>query len=109
MMERLFVYGSLQPGGPNEHVLSDLPGTWEQAALRGRLYQSGWGAEIGFPGVVLDDASAEVDGFVFTSDDLCSKWKALDEFEGDEYERVLADVSLSSGCQVQAHVYVLKR
>ena len=28
MVERLFVYGSLQPGGPNEHVLAAIGGEW---------------------------------------------------------------------------------
>jgi gamma-glutamylcyclotransferase (GGCT)/AIG2-like uncharacterized protein YtfP len=29
--DRLFVYGTLAPGRPNEHVLADLGGTWEPA------------------------------------------------------------------------------
>ena len=29
MIQRLFVYGTLAPGRPNEHVLSEIGGSWE--------------------------------------------------------------------------------
>ena len=38
-MHRLFIYGSLQPGGPNEHVMSEIDGKWvTMADNRGRLF-----------------------------------------------------------------------
>jgi gamma-glutamylcyclotransferase (GGCT)/AIG2-like uncharacterized protein YtfP len=42
MIERLFVYGTLAPGRPNEHVLSEIGGTWEAAIVTGTLRQEGW-------------------------------------------------------------------
>ncbi len=107
-MERLFIYGSLQPGGPNEHVLADLEGNWEPATLHGRLVNAGWGASIGFPGLVLDDEGNEIRGHVLSSTQLDSMWARLDEFEGDEYERVTAIVTLESGERVEASVYALR-
>ena len=47
MIEHLFVYGSLAPGRPNEHVLSEVEGSWETASVTGSLRQEGWGAAIG--------------------------------------------------------------
>lgn len=41
MIERLFVYGSLAPGRPNEHILAAIPGTWEPASVSGRLREEG--------------------------------------------------------------------
>ena len=108
-MERLFIYGSLQPGGPNEHVLADLDGTWEPAALKGRLIEAGWGASMGFPGLVIDDEGTEIRGHVLSSTELTAKWAHLDEFEGEEYERVTAVVTLDSGIQIEASVYALRR
>ena len=38
MIHRLFVYGTLAPGRPNEHVLADVPGEWEPATVMGTSY-----------------------------------------------------------------------
>ena len=108
VMERLFVYGSLQPGGANGHVLAPLKGQWEPAVIRGNLVEAGWGASMGYPALVLDESGDEVHGHVLASSQLTAKWADLDEFEGDGYERVVAPVTLSSGERVRAHVYVLR-
>ncbi|QIB53308.1 gamma-glutamylcyclotransferase [Pseudomonas sp. OIL-1] len=34
-------------------------------------------------------------------------WDALDQFEGEEYQRTLAAITLDSGEQVDAFVYAL--
>ena len=107
-MERLFIYGSLQPGGPNEHVLAAIGGEWKPAVMKGKLIESGWGASMGYPGLVVDESGDDVHGHVFISSNLNTNWTYLDEFEGEEYERVVASVTLVSGEQVQAHVYVLR-
>jgi gamma-glutamylcyclotransferase (GGCT)/AIG2-like uncharacterized protein YtfP len=107
-MERLFVYGSLQPGGPNEHVLAAIGGDWQPAVIRGRLVESGWGASLGYPGPVPDDNGEDVPGHLFSSPDLAAAWASLDEMEGAEYERRLAFITLAGGQRLQAHVYVLR-
>ena len=107
-MKRLFVYGSLQPGGPNEHVLAEIGGDWQAGVIRGRLVEQGWGASMGYPGVVIDDSGTDIEGFVLSSPDLDSLWDYLDEFEGAEYERIEASVALVDGERVLAHVYVLR-
>lgn len=108
MVDRLFVYGTLAPGRPNEHILGDVPGAWEPATVRGNLIQKGWGAEVGFPGIVLSEDGNEVHGFIFTSADLSAHWGRLDEFEGEGYERVLVRVTpLAGGPTVHAYIYAL--
>ena len=107
MTDRLFVYGSLAPGRPNAHVLAQVPGIWEVATVRGVLRYEGWGAAIGYPGIVIDERGEEVAGFVFCSDELGAHWERLDRFEGEGYVRVLAPVKLGNGTLVQAYVYVL--
>jgi gamma-glutamylcyclotransferase (GGCT)/AIG2-like uncharacterized protein YtfP len=107
-MERLFIYGSLQPGGPNEHVLAAIKGEWEPAVIKGKLVQAGWGASMGYPGLVIEESGCDIHGHVFASSHLSAKWSCLDEFEGEEYKRIVANVSLAGGEHVQAHVYVLK-
>jgi gamma-glutamylcyclotransferase (GGCT)/AIG2-like uncharacterized protein YtfP len=108
MTERLFVYGTLAPDRPNEHVLADVPGSWEQATVKGTLFQEGWGACLGYPVIVLNELGSEVHGFVFSSEELAPHWARLDEFEGDGYERVVTLVKLGDGTVVKAHVYALK-
>jgi gamma-glutamylcyclotransferase (GGCT)/AIG2-like uncharacterized protein YtfP len=109
MMNRLFVYGTLAPGRPNEHVLAEVPGAWEPATVRGTLLQEGWGAAVGYPGIVLDDRAGEVQGFIFSSEELSAHWTRLDEFEGEGYERVLTRAKLQDGTIVEAHIYRLSR
>jgi len=107
-MERLFVYGSLQPGRANEHVLAALEGDWQPATVRGRLVEAGWGAAMGYPALVLDEAGVEVHGYLFASVELAGQWDELDRFEGAEYERVVTPVRLEGGQLVQASLYVLR-
>lgn len=107
-MEHLFIYGSLQPGGPNEHVLADVDGEWVPATLKGRLIEAGWGASMGFPGLVIDENGSEVHGHLLSSTQLTEIWPKLDAFEGEEYERITATVTLGNGERVEAAVYALR-
>jgi gamma-glutamylcyclotransferase (GGCT)/AIG2-like uncharacterized protein YtfP len=106
-MQRLFVYGTLAPGRANEHVLAGLGGEWQPASVRGRLIQQGWGAEMGFPGMVLDAAGEEIAGLIFAAPTLADFWPTLDAFEGEQYARVLAEARLPDGGSVATYVYVL--
>lgn len=106
--ERLFIYGTLAPGRPNEHVLANLSGEWQPATMRGELRQQGWRAAVGFPGIVLDENGPEVQGMLFSSAGLSEHWQRLDDFEGDGYVRVLARAILQSGETATAYVYVLR-
>lgn len=108
MTERLFVYGTLGPGRPNEQVLLKIGGFWASAHLRGKLVEAGWGAGMGFPGLVLGEDGEEIQGHVFVSENLAGYWSALDEFEGSEYRRVLTTVTLADGQQMAAYVYALR-
>ena len=108
MINRLFVYGTLAPGRPNEHVLADIPGRWEPGTVRGTLLQEGWGARVGYPGIVLDQTGDEVQGFLFSSDALAEHLPRLDAFEGNGYERVETSVQLDEG-SVDAYIYILSR
>ena len=108
MTQRLFVYGTLGPGRPNEHVLNAIGGTWEKASVSGYLKPQGWGAEMGYPGIVLDDTGDEIKGYIFCSDNLDYHWDRLDDFEGGEYKRVLTKVKTKDKIAVEAHIYILR-
>ena len=104
----LFVYGTLAPGRPNEHVLADVPGLWQPARVNGTLLPRGWGAALGYPAIRLDDSADAVEGLLFTSDELDDHWDRLDDFEGDGYERVATQVRLLGGSHADAFIYVVR-
>ena len=106
-IRHLFVYGTLAPGRPNAHVLASVPGSWQPGTVRGTLYEEGWGAAQGYPGIVLNSEGGKVSGQLFSSPALPDHWQRLDEFEGSGYRRVLATVVLDSGESVQACIYAL--
>ncbi len=103
-MDRLFVYGSLQPGAPNAHVLAGL-GTWTAGSILGALDDAGWGASLGYPGLRSLGAGTRVRGHVLTAEAL--PWAELDAFEGDQYVRLAVTVDLDDGGTVEAAVYAL--
>ncbi len=107
-INNLFVYGTLAPGRPNEHILKKIEGTWQKGSVTGILHQEGWGAAMGYPAITLDENGNEVEGFLFSSDDLSSYWEELDEFEGSAYERVIVNVSLENKSTIEAYIYTLK-
>jgi len=88
--------------------MQKIGGTWEAGSIKGRLIEAGWGAELGFPGLVLDDAGDDIEGHVFVSENLSQHWTALDDFEGAEYKRQLTTVTLSKGGTTEAYVYALR-
>lgn len=107
MSEKLFVYGTLCPGRPNEHLLKNIGGDFLKASVRGSLHEEGWGATMGYPAIKLDDSAGKVQGYVFSSENLEEHWPELDEFEGDAYSRVRVKAELENGEVIQAWVYSL--
>ncbi|MEF2278795.1 gamma-glutamylcyclotransferase [Deinococcus sp. YIM 134068] len=105
---RLATYGTLAPGRPNHHQLADLQGSWQNGTVRGWLVAEGWGASLGYPGLILDDAGDTIEVQVFESADLPFHWSRLDEFEGPGYQRVTAVVEVARG-RLPVSLYVLAR
>ena len=103
---RLAVYGTLVPGRVNHHQISALKGKWQRGTVRGKLLSSGWGAALGFPGLILDLLGSAVDVYLFESADLPEHWTRLDEFEGIGYRRVVTVVHTEEG-ERSAWIYVL--
>lgn len=103
---RLATYGTLGPGKPNHHHVAMIAGNWSQGTVRGFLHEAGWGADLGFPAIVLDGSGPEVAVDVLESDELAAHLDRLDSFEGPGYNRVLTNVETPTGL-VEAYLYVL--
>jgi gamma-glutamylcyclotransferase (GGCT)/AIG2-like uncharacterized protein YtfP len=103
---RLATYGTLAPGRTNHGQLIDLPGRWLVGHVRGSLVEAGWGAALGYPGMILDLDGAQIEVCVFESAALVDHWQRLDAFEGAGYRRVAVDVCTDEGV-LRASIYVL--
>jgi gamma-glutamylcyclotransferase (GGCT)/AIG2-like uncharacterized protein YtfP len=103
---RLAVYGTLAPGQVNHHEVADLKGEWLQGTVNGHRFEVGWGAALGFPGLILDPSGHLVTVYLLESFDLPANWARLDEFEGPGYRRVVTTVRLATG-ERDAYIYEL--
>lgn len=104
--ERLATYGTLAPGRVNHHELDGLQGEWRKGIVRGFLVKMGWGADLGYPAINLDPDGDEVEVFIFESSDLPAHWPHLDEFEGEQYVRVVTEAETDQG-PLMVSIYAL--
>ena len=107
MINRLFAYGTLMPGRENHYLVSDISGQWLRASMPGSLYPEGIGKAAGFPVLVPNENASLIQGWVLESDELPLHWQRLDDFEGDGYSRIEANVLMEDGSWQKACVYVL--
>ena len=103
---RLATYGTLAPGRVNNNQLAGLRGHWRQGIVRGRLVEAGWGAGLGYPGLILDSPEQVVEVHLFESQELPDHWLRLDAFEGTGYRRVITQVTTEDGDLV-ASIYLV--
>jgi gamma-glutamylcyclotransferase (GGCT)/AIG2-like uncharacterized protein YtfP len=99
---RLFVYGTLQPGANAWHLLEPwATGTPRPAVVQGVLYDTG----CGYPALRLGDDDPGVPGWVIElrSPSGCAL-SVMDSYEGSEYRRVL--VTLPDGVVCWTYVWV---
>lgn len=90
--ETLAVYGSLAPGRSNYHIVEPLGGEWSDGFIEGDLFQTGWGAALGYWAFRPRASGQRIEVKLLKSPRLSGAWKMLDEFEGDEYVRILVAV-----------------
>ena len=94
---RLATYGTLAPGEVNNNQMKGMAGVWSKGTMRGRLINSGWGINHGFPGLIPDSEGSDVPCHIFESFDLPDHWSRLDEFEGEGYFRTSIMVQTDDG------------
>lgn len=86
LSERVWVYGTLRPGGSNSWRMGSAQHLG-QASVRGVLYRLGW-----YPGLVRDASGRPVIGDLFQLKSA-AQLAELDVYEGDEYQRVLLQIN----------------
>ena len=108
IMNQLFVYGTLCPNRENAHILGRIGGDWQKASVHGTIHILDWGPDKGLPALVLAEQDPLIMGYLFSTEKLEQNWQMLDEFEGFQYKRVVAEVILESGEKIEAWTYVMK-
>jgi gamma-glutamylcyclotransferase (GGCT)/AIG2-like uncharacterized protein YtfP len=106
MLRNLFVYGTLMPhiGHPMGQRLAGESRTVGQGVIEGRLLDLG-----AYPALIeTGPGEGLVYGEVHELTDPASSLSWLDDYEGDEYERVERRIMLRDGSEVTAWVYVYR-
>ncbi len=113
MEERVFLYGTLRPGHAPPEIADAVSRLRRigSGTIRGRLHDLG-----AYPGVVLDDAAAEVRGEVFAVPDAVTLAQ-MDTYEGyyagnaagSLFLRVKVEVALDDGASEACWIYVYNR
>lgn len=101
------MYGTLRPGMSNAHYLQDVRGTWVNATIKAVYLPEGYGATIGYPVLIPTVSGQAVHGQILEARFSKARWRMLDDFETDAYERVLLPVETDQGTELLAWVYVL--
>lgn len=103
----LFVYGTLRREVANEwsRFLAKKARPIGTGKTSGLLFQLD-----GYPGMVpSSDVKHRLIGEVYQIDDPAHTWTALDEYEGDEFERRIVPVKLDDGRKLDAWAYIYRR
>ena len=83
-IRNIIVYGTLAPNAPNERLLRDIAGTWQDCKIRGKIIQChGLKYFKWFPN------AGEIDAKMFVSESLSDKLPSIDQFECEDYHRIL--------------------
>jgi len=104
----IFVYGTLQPGKQNYHILKNLNGTWKKGYVMGTLFNINRSDNYGYPAIKIDKNGSKIYGMLLKSKDLEQKILQLDEFEGKEYKRMITEVTLEDNTKAKAYIYELR-
>lgn len=107
---KLIIYGSLAPNRPNHAKIEHIIGKWSKGIVRGKLENGGWGADLGYYGYKKTNAAEDqtIEAFIIFSDELKENYPFLDDFEGADYERMLAVFELENGEVGVGNIYALK-
>jgi gamma-glutamylcyclotransferase (GGCT)/AIG2-like uncharacterized protein YtfP len=100
-VDRLFVYGTLRTGEAAAALVAPHVRRARPATVAGKMYAF----SMGYPGLVAGDGA--VRGEVLWLADLGEALPLLDEYEGEDFARVLCTAELEDGAQVTAWCYVL--
>jgi gamma-glutamylcyclotransferase (GGCT)/AIG2-like uncharacterized protein YtfP len=102
VLDRLFVYGTLRDGQTARSLVANQITGAAVATTEGSLYAF----PMGYPGYI-EDGAGTVRGEVLWLTELAATFALLDAYEGTDFVRMIRQVTLETGEQIWAWVYVL--
>jgi gamma-glutamylcyclotransferase (GGCT)/AIG2-like uncharacterized protein YtfP len=102
VLDRLFVYATLRQGQTARSLIANQIVKSVKASTTGAIYVF----PMGYAGLV-EAADARVVGELLWLTELPATFGLLDAYEGDEFARVIKQVTLETGEQVWSWIYVL--
>jgi gamma-glutamylcyclotransferase (GGCT)/AIG2-like uncharacterized protein YtfP len=102
VLDRLFVYGTMRQGQTARSLIANQITAAVPATTTGKIFAF----PMGYPGYV-EEGSGVVRGEVLWLIELAATFGLLDAYEGQDFARMIHQVTLESGEQVWAWIYVL--
>ena len=103
MLDRLFVYGTLREGQTARSLIANQIQRCVKAHTSGALYAF----PMGYPGYTEGDGHTKVIGEVIWLTELAATFGLLDAYEGQDFARMIRQVTLETGEELWAWVYTL--
>ena len=103
VLDRLFVYGTMRQGQTARALIANQITHCVPAHTGGSIYAF----PMGYPGFCEGDGSGKVAGEVLWLTDLAATFGLLDAYEGNDFARVIKQVTLSTGEEVWTWIYTL--
>jgi len=103
VLDRLFVYGTMRQGQTARSLVANSITRTAEAYTTGQIYAF----PMGYPGFTEGDRAGKVRGEVLWLTDLPATFGLLDAYEGEDFARVIAQVTLTTGEEVWSWIYTL--
>jgi gamma-glutamylcyclotransferase (GGCT)/AIG2-like uncharacterized protein YtfP len=103
VLDRLFVYGTLRQGQTARSLVANSIKKTIKASTTGQIYAF----PMGYPGYTEGDGKGLVVGEVVWLTDLAATFGLLDAYEGEDFARVIKQVTTESGEELWAWIYTL--
>jgi gamma-glutamylcyclotransferase (GGCT)/AIG2-like uncharacterized protein YtfP len=103
VLDRLFVYGTMRQGQTARSLLANSIKKCVPAWTSGQIYAF----PMGYPGYSEGDGKGRVVGEIVWLTDLAATFGLLDAYEGEDFARVIKQVTTESGEELWAWIYTL--
>ena len=103
VLDRLFVYGTMRQGQTARSLVANSIKKSTKAFTSGQIYAF----PMGYPGYTEGDGKGRVVGEIVWLTDLAATFGLLDAYEGEDFARVLKQVTTEGGEEQWAWIYTL--